>query len=416
MESFNAATPKNIAVIGNYLPRRCGIATFTTDLTEALVTAFPDATLRVVAMNDIAEGYAYPSRVARTIPQQDRAAYGATATWLNDEGVDLVLVQHEYGIFGGSAGDYLLDLLRAVRAPIVTTCHTVLRQPDAEQRRTLTEIARLSSQIVVMSRLGVELLQSVYGIAAEKIMLIHHGIPDVPLGGGAEAKAALGLTGRDVLLTFGLLSAGKGIETVIRALPSVVAAHPQAMYLVVGATHPHVKAHEGERYREGLVALAEELGVAANVSFVDRFVEMDDLVGYIRAADIYLTPYPGKEQITSGALAYTVGAGKAVISTPYSYATELLAGGRGLLVPFGDADGFARAMLELLDDPAARAAIERRAYRFGRQMTWPAVARRYGGCFTAALRIAPRPRVYAAHFHAAEAPTVAASGVEAALS
>lgn len=420
MESFNAATPKNIAVIGNYLPRRCGIATFTTDLTEALVTAFPDATLRVVAMNDIAEGYAYPSRVARTIPQQDRAAYGATATWLNDEGVDLVLVQHEYGIFGGSAGDYLLDLLRAVRAPIVTTCHTVLRQPDAEQRRTLTEIARLSSQIVVMSRLGVELLQSVYGITAEKIMLIHHGIPDVPLGGGAEAKAALGLTGRDVLLTFGLLSAGKGIETVIRALPSVVAAHPQAMYLVVGATHPHVKAHEGERYREGLVALAEELGVAANVSFVDRFVEMDDLVGYIRAADIYLTPYPGKEQITSGALAYTVGAGKAVISTPYSYATELLAGGRGLLVPFGDADGFARAMLELLDDPAARAAIERRAYRFGRQMTWPAVARRYGGCFTAALRdalrIAPRPRVYAAHFHAAEAPTVAASGVEAALS
>ncbi len=197
MESFNAATPKNIAVIGNYLPRRCGIATFTTDLTEALVTAFPDATLRVVAMNDIAEGYAYPSRVARTIPQQDRAAYGATATWLNDEGVDLVLVQHEYGIFGGSAGDYLLDLLRAVRAPIVTTCHTVLRQPDAEQRRTLTEIARLSSQIVVMSRLGVELLQSVYGITAEKIMLIHHGIPDVPLGGGAEAKAALGLTGRD---------------------------------------------------------------------------------------------------------------------------------------------------------------------------------------------------------------------------
>jgi len=420
MDRYNVAAPQNIAVIGNYLPRRCGIATFTTDLTEALATAFPQATFRVVAMNDIAEGYDYPSRVVRTIPQQERAAYGATAAWLNDEGVDLVLVQHEYGIFGGSAGDYLLDLLRATRAPIVTTCHTVLRAPNAEQRRTLIEIARLSSQIVVMSRLGVELLQSVYGIAAEKIMLIHHGIPDVPLGGVAEAKEALGLAGRDVLLTFGLLSAGKGIETVIRALPAVVAAHPQALYLVVGATHPHVKAHEGERYRESLVALAAELGVAANVRFVDRFVEMDDLVGYIRAADVYLTPYPGKEQITSGALAYTVGAGKAVISTPYSYATELLAAGRGLLVPFGDADGFARGMLELLDDPAARDTIGRRAYRFGRQMIWPAVARRYGSCFAIALRDAPRPAprplAYAAHFHAVESPTVGGGAVEAALS
>jgi len=420
MERFNVPTPQNIAVIGNYLPRRCGIATFTTDLTEALATAFPAASFRVVAMNDRAEGYDYPARVARTILQEERAAYGATAAWINDQGVDLVLVQHEYGIFGGSAGAYLLDLLRAVRAPIVTTCHTVLRQPDAEQRRVLTEIARLSSQIVVMSRLGVELLQSVYGIAAEKIMLIHHGIPDVPLGGTAEAKAALGLAGRDVLLTFGLLSAGKGIETVIRALPPVVAAHPQALYMVVGATHPHVKAHEGERYRESLVALAAELGVAANVSFIDRFVEMDDLVGYIRAADVYLTPYPGKEQITSGALAYTVGAGKAVISTPYSYATELLAAGRGLLVPFGDAGGFARGLLDLLDDPAARETLGRRAYRFGRQMTWPAVARRYGSCFAIALRealpTAPRPFAYPARFHGVEAPTAIGGAAEAALS
>ena len=420
MESYNVAAPQNIAVIGNYLPRRCGIATFTTDLTEALATALPDTTLRVVTMNDIAEGYDYPERVARTIPQQERAAYGATAAWLNDEGVDLVLVQHEYGIFGGSAGDYLLDLLRAVRAPIVTTCHTVLRRPDAEQRRTLTEIARLSSRIVVMSRLGVELLQAVYGIAAEKIVLIHHGIPDVPPGGMAEAKAALGVAGRDLFLTFGLLSAGKGIETVIRALPAVVAAHPRALYLIVGATHPHVKAHEGEGYRESLVALAAELGVAANVHFVDHFVRLDDLIGYIRAADVYLTPYPGKEQITSGALAYTVGAGKAVISTPYSYATELLADGRGMLVPFGDADGFARAMLALLDDPAARAALGRRAYHFGRQMIWPAVARRYGECFASALRDAARAdpllRACTARFQVAETPTSDGGAAEAALS
>ena len=420
MDRYTPVTPENIAVIGNYLPRRCGIATFTTDLTEALVAAFPATTIRVVAMNDTAEGYEYPSRVARAIPQHDRAAYDATAAWLNDEGVDLVLVQHEYGIFGGSAGDYLLDLLRATRAPIVTTCHTVLRAPDAEQRRVLTEIARLSTQIVVMSRLGVELLQSVYDIPIEKIMLIHHGIPDVPLGGVAEAKAALGLAGRDVFLTFGLLSAGKGIETVLRALPSVVAAHPQALYLVVGATHPHVKAQEGERYRESLVALAAELGVTANVRFDDRFVEMTDLIGYIRAADVYLTPYPGKEQITSGALAYTVGAGKAVISTPYPYATELLAAGRGVVVPFGDADGFARGMLALLDDPTARAAIGRRAYAFGRQMTWPAVARRYGRCFAIALRdtipALPRGLAYTTPYLATDAPTSGGVATEAALS
>lgn len=419
MDSFAATTPHNVAIIGNYLPRRCGIATFTTDLTEALATAYPEAAFRVVAMNDTPDGYAYPSRVARTIPQDDRAAYGRTAAWLNDEGVDLVLVQHEYGIFGGSAGDYLLSLLRRLRMPIVTTCHTVLRQPNAEQHRVLTEIARLSARIVVMSRLGMELLHSVYGIPEEKIMLIHHGIPDVPFGDTEAAKAALGLAGQPVLLTFGLLSASKGIETIIRALPTVVAAHPQTHYLVVGSTHPHVKAHEGERYRESLQALARESGVAANVSFVDRFVELDDLIGYIRAADVYLTPYPGKEQITSGALAYTVGAGKAVISTPYSYATELLAGGRGLLVPFGDAAGFARGLLDLLGDDAARETLGRRAYHFGRQMTWPAVARRYQSCFGAALRAeaALTPRAFSLSTPFTPDTAVAVAGAaEAALS
>lgn len=420
MDSFAASTPHNIAVIGNYLPRRCGIATFTTDLTEALALAHPEATFRVIAMDDTMEGYDYPPRVARTIPQNDHAAYGRTAAWLHDEGVDLVLVQHEYGIFGGSAGEYLLSLLRRLRMPIVTTCHTVLRQPNVEQRRVLTEIARLSARIVVMSRLGVELLQSVYGIPAEKIMLIHHGIPDVPFGDTAAAKAALDLAGRRVLLTFGLLSASKGIETIIRALPSVVATHPNAHYLVVGATHPHVKAHEGERYRESLQALAQDLGVAEHVSLVDRFVKMDDLIGFIRAADVYLTPYPGKEQITSGALAYTVGAGKAVISTPYSYATELLAAGRGILVPFGDEEGFARELLVLLGDDVARETLERRAYHFGRQMTWPAVARRYQSCFNAALyaeaKIPALAFSHSAPFATSDTPVAVSDAVEAALS
>lgn len=385
MELVPRTVSRRIAVIGNHLPRQCGIATFTTDLTAALASADPAASYRVLAMDDTAEGYAYPPHVTSTLAQHDLAGYWRAAEILNARNVDLVLLQHEYGIFGGTEGDHLLALLRSVRAPVVTTLHTILPAPSGDQHRVLTEIARLSSRVVVMSRRGVDLLRTVYGVPQEKIVLIHHGIPDVPHSGTAEYKARLGLTGRQVLLTFGLLSPGKGIETVIRALPPVVARHPDCLYVVLGATHPHIKAQQGEAYRQSLHNLASELGVDGHIAFHDRFIGLPDLVEYIGAADIYITPYLGREQITSGALAYTVGAGKAVISTPYPYATELLAHGRGLLVPFGDSAAITRQIGHLLDEPGARQVLGEQAYRFGRQMIWPTVARRYLDCFAAVL-------------------------------
>jgi len=385
MELSPRPVARRIAVIGNHLPRRCGIATFTTDLTDALASADPATAYRVFSMDDTAQGYDYPSRVTAALPQQDLGGYRHAADTVNARRVDLVLVQHEYGIFGGTEGDHLLTLLRNLRAPVVTTLHTVLREPSFDQRRVLTEVARLSDRVVVMSRRGARLLRTVYGVAAEKIALIHHGIPDVPLADTAEYKARLGLVGRQVLLTFGLLSPGKGIETVIRALPPVVARHPDALYVVLGATHPHIKAEQGEVYRQSLHDLARELGVAEHVAFHDHFIDLPELVEYIGAADIYITPYLGREQITSGALAYTVGAGKAVISTPYPYATELLAHGRGLLVPFGDSAAIAGQVGHLLDEPDARRSLGEHAHRFGRQMIWPTVAQRYLDCFAGVL-------------------------------
>lgn len=385
MELDSRAVRRRIAVIGNHLPRRCGIATFTTDLTGALASADPASEYRVFAMNDTAAGYDYPPRVTATLAQDDPAGYHRTADTLNARKIDLVLLQHEYGIFGGTEGDYLLALLRNVRAPVVTTLHTILPAPSDDQRRVLTEIARRSSRVVVMSRRGGDLLRTVYGVPQGKIILIHHGIPDVPHVGTARYKTRLGLSGRQVLLTFGLLSPGKGIETVIRALPPVVARHPDCLYVVLGATHPHIKAQQGEAYRQSLHDLAGELGVAGHVAFHDRFIGLPELVEYIGAADIYITPYLGREQITSGALAYTVGAGKAVISTPYPYATELLAQGRGLLVPFGDSAAIAAQVGHLLAEPGARRVLGERAYHFGRQMTWPTVAQHYLDCFAAVL-------------------------------
>lgn len=384
-----------VAVIGNYQPRRCGIATFTTDIVGALAAAAPATDWPVVAMNDIPQGYDYPPQVRLTIDQHDPRAYGRMAATLNAANVDLVLLQHEYGIFGGVAGDDLLRLTDALRAPLVTTLHTILAEPDADQRRVLVALARRSARLITMSRLGAERLRTIYGVPAAKIATIPHGIPDVPLVEPAPYKAALGLGERPLMLTFGLLSPGKGIETVIEALPRIVARHPDFAYLVVGETHPHIKARDGESYREGLVARAAELGVAGNLILDDRFLGLDELVGQIAAADIYITPYLGREQIVSGTLAYTVGAGKAVISTPYPYAEELLADGRGLLVPFGDSDAIAANVLALLDDPAARRALRERAYRAGRRMIWSAVAAQHLRLFREVLtptRLVPSPR------------------------
>jgi len=368
---------KRIAFVGNYLPRQCGIATFTTDLCEAVAGLYKSTSCIALPVNDIEAGYEYPPRVRFELTEKDIESYRRAADYLNINNVDIVSLQHEYGIFGGRAGGYILALLRELRMPVVTTLHTILRTPDPDQRRVLQEIAALSDRVVVMSQRGVEFLQDIYQVPAEKIDLIPHGIPDISFIDPSFHKDLFGVEGKSVLLSFGLLSANKGIENVIAALPAILVKHPNVVYLVVGATHPHVLRAEGEPYRLSLQWMAREKGVEANVIFHNRFVELDELVKFISAADIYITPYLDAAQITSGTLAYTLGAGKAVISTPYWYAEEMLAGERGALVPFRDPAALAGQVIKLLDDEPKRHAMRKRAYLFGRDMIWPQVARRY---------------------------------------
>jgi len=379
-----------IAFIGNYLPRQCGIATFTTDLCEAIAAEYGETTCIALPVNDTADGYAYPSRVRFELAEKDIDSYHRAADFLNINNVDIACLQFEYGIFGGKSGSHILALLRSLRMPIVTTLHTILREPDPDQRRVLEEVAALSSRLVVMSRRGAEFLQGVYQVLPEKIDFISHGIPDVPFVDPSFHKDLFGVEGKIVLLSFGLLAASKGIETVIAALPAIVACHPNVVYMILGATHPHVVRNEGETYRLSLQWLAQEKNVEGHVIFYNRFVSLEELVEFISAADIYITPYLNAAQITSGTLAYTLGAGKAIISTPYWYAEELLAEGRGVLVPFRDPAALAGQVINLLDDEAKRHAMRKRAYMFGREMIWPQVARRYMESFERA-RINRRP-------------------------
>jgi len=366
-----------IAFIGNYLPRQCGIATFTTDLCEAIAAQYRQTTCIALPVNDIEAGYAYPTRVRFELTEKDIDSYRRAADFLNINNVDLVSLQHEYGIFGGRSGSHILVLLRELRMPIVTTLHTILRDPNLDQKRVLEEVAALSDRIVVMSNRGAEFLHEVYGVPAEKIDMIPHGIPDVPFEDPSFHKDMFGVEGKIVLLSFGLLSASKGFENVISALPAVLARHPNVVYIVLGATHPHVLQNEGETYRLSLQWLAQEKGVEGQVIFYNRFVSLEELVQFISAADIYITPYLNAAQITSGTLAYTLGAGKAMISTPYWYAEEMLAEGRGSLVPFRDPAALADQVIHLIDNESQRHAMRKRAYLFGREMIWPQVAQRY---------------------------------------
>jgi glycosyltransferase involved in cell wall biosynthesis len=394
MDSIRQAAFKRIGFIGNFVPRMCGIATFTTDLCEAVAGASPETTCFAVPVNDPGVRYAYPPRVRFELEQNDLATYRRTADFLNINNVDLVCLQHEYGIFGGKAGSHVLTLLGELRMPIVTTLHTVLPEPSDDQRRVMRRLAQLSDRLIVMSRLGGEWLQEIYGVPWAKIDMIHHGIPDVPFVDPNYHKDRFGVEGRQVLLTFGLLSPNKGIEYVIEAMPSILGRHPETVYIVLGATHPHVKRSDGESYRLQLERLARIRGVEQHILFFDRFVTLEELVEFIGAADIYVTPYLDPAQVTSGTLAYTVGAGKAVVSTPYRHAEELLADGRGLLVPFGDSAAIAERVIYLLENEAERHAIRKRAYQFGREMTWPVVAQRYIESFVRAQETrtkAPRP-------------------------
>ncbi|MBE0646058.1 MAG: glycosyltransferase family 4 protein [Bacteroidetes bacterium] len=372
-----ASTLDRLAFIGNYLPRLCGIATFTTDLCEAVASIYSATTCIALPVNDIEAGYPYPARVRFELAEKNIESYRRAADFLNINNVDLVSLQHEYGIFGGRAGSHILTLLRELRMPVVTTLHTILRDPDTDQKRVLQEIAALSDRLVVMSTRGAEFLRDIYGVSPKKIDLIPHGIPDVPFVDPSFNKDLFGVEGKIVLLSFGLLSASKGIENVISALPAILARHPNVVYIVLGATHPHVVKNEGETYRISLQWLAQEKGVDGQVIFYNRFVSLEELIEFIGVADIYITPYLNEAQITSGTLAYTLGAGKAVVSTPYWYAEEMLAEGRGVLVPFQDPAALAEQVNLLLDQESQRHAMRKKAYIFGREMIWPRVAGRY---------------------------------------
>jgi len=374
-----------VVVVGNYLPRRCGIATFTTDLVTALANESPKTVFWTVAMNDVPDGYAYPNRVHFEINQNNITEYRLASDFLNMNHVDIVCVQHEYGIFGGKNGSYILEMLRSLRMPVVTTLHTVLKDPSRGEREVLCELGRISDRLVVMSRLAVDILEDTYGIPREKIEFIHHGIPDMPFVDPNYYKDEFGVEGRKVILTFGLLSPGKGIEYMIEALPEIVRKHPETIYIVLGATHPTIKKNHGENYRFTLHQLARERGVDGNIMFHNRFVELEELCEFLGAADIYVTPYLNRNQIVSGTLAYALGTGKATVSTPYWYAEEMLAEGRGRLVPFRDSKALASVITELFDNEPERHAMRKRAYTYCREMIWKEVARKYLEVFQAVM-------------------------------
>lgn len=368
---------ESIALIGNYLPRMCGIATFTSDLTEAISAAAPHAHCWTVAMNDKPEGYAYPENVRFEINQNKFSEYSTAAEFITVNHADIVCVQHEYGIFGGAAGSYLLKLLEELQMPVVTTLHTVLQDPAPEYRQVLLKLAALSDKLIVMSRKAVNMLQDVYGIPAEKIAFIHHGIPDMAFVDSNYYKDQFGVEGKKVILTFGLLSPVKGIECVLQALPVVKQKHPDVVYIVLGATHPHVVKSCGEEYRMRLQHMVQQLDLGEQVIFQNLFVEMAELREYLGCADVYITPYLEEAQITSGTLAYAMGTGKAVISTPYWYATEMLAEGRGIIVPFTDSEALAEQLTDILDNDVRRNAMRKKAYVFTRDAVWKDVAREY---------------------------------------
>ena len=370
-------SPNTIALIGNHSPRRCGIATFTTDLLEALSIEASETDCWAVVMNDVPEGYFYPTQVCFELNYKDLADYRLAADFLNMNQVDAVCVQHEFGIFGGNHGSHILEMLHALRMPVVTALHTVLREPDPGQKAVLEKLGRVSDRLVVMSHRAEEILKEVYGIRPEKIAFVHHGIPDVPFVDPNYYKDQFGVEGRKVILTFGLLSPGKGIEHMIDALPQIVSRHPETAYIVLGATHPNVKSEEGEAYRLSLQRQARDQGVEKHLIFHNRFVALKELCEFLGAADIFVTPYLNREQIVSGTLAYALGAGKAVISTPYWYAEEMLSDGRGRIVPFEDSNTLAAEVIDLLDNEVGRHAMRKRAYTFSRNMIWKEVARRY---------------------------------------
>ncbi len=368
---------RRIAFLGDYLPRKCGIATFTHDLRNAVSSEFPQVDSFVVPVNDLPKGYEYPPEVKFEFYENDLDSYRRTADYLNFSNVDVVSLQHEYGIYGGPAGSFILPMLRDLRIPIVTTLHTILQKPSTDRRRVLREISQISSRLVVMTERGRNMLRDIYEIPEEKIDLIPHGIPDMSFIDTSFFKDQFGVEGKQVLMTFGLLSPNKGIESLLRALPEIVKEFPNLVYIILGATHPNLIREHGEAYRLGLERMAQDMGIKRNVSFYNRFVDIEELKSFLGMTDVYVTPYLNAEQITSGTLAYAIGVGKAVVSTPFWHAQELLADDRGILVPFGDSSALAREIIALFKDETRRHAMRKRAYLYARDMIWSSTAHRY---------------------------------------
>ena len=378
-ESHSTSPPQRapierLALIGNALPRKCGLATFTSHLADALAQRYPSLTVDHFAMDD-GSGIEYPASIA-TISADDPLAYRMAARKIEAAGADAIWLQHEFGIFGGSAGEHILQLIEATELPLVVTLHTVLEKPSEAEARVFERLLARADELVVMAERGADTLHRAYGIDRSRIMVIPHGVPDRQMIVPDRMKPRFGLEGRTVLMTFGLLAPDKGIDRMIEAMPAVVARHPETLYLVVGATHPNLKRHEGERYRESLEARVAELGIADHVRFHNAFVEQNELLDMLQASDVYITPYLNMAQVTSGTLSYAAAVGKPIVSTPYVHASELLAGGKGVLVDPGSSESLAGAVLELLDHPERRLALATKVYRACRSMVWPQVVER----------------------------------------
>ena len=389
--------PVTLLFVSSYIPRKCGIATFTKDLTKAINDLNPESLVEIVAMGDeSSETYHYPPEVVATVEKNTVASYHAAANHINASDASIVSLQHEFGLFGGDSGDYIFEMLDRITKPVVTTMHTILDEPTAQQRSILFRLAERSEVVVVMIPDAKARLERDYGIPTDKVVVIHHGVADQPKSAQIH-KPDFGWEGKRVLLMTGLFNPNKGANYVIEALPTILAAHPEAIFVIAGQTHPEIIKREGESYRNSLRKKAEELGVTDQLIFIDEYLPLKTLLAYYEACDIYLTPHLDAQQTTSGTLAYALGLGKACISTPYTYAREMLAHDRGILVPFRDAAAIAEAVNEILSDDYLQKTLEARAYSLGRQMSWPRIAERYLLLFRV---IEKKYDLYAAAHHA----------------